>query len=417
MAEELELHNEAAPGAPFYTPVQDPPAGTAVVLQPNGKPIPKLFTPLQIRGMTMQNRIMVSPMCQYSAHEGFHTPWHSTHLGGIVQRGPGLTVLEATAVQANGRITPQDSGLWLDAHADLLRSHVDFAHSQNQKIAIQLSHAGRKASTVAPWLSRGAVAPPSEGGWPADVVAPSTVPYDAQHAAPRALSETEIEQLKSDFVAAARRAVRAGFDAVEIHGGHGYLLHQFVSPASNRRTDRYGGSFENRVRLPLEVCEALRATIPEGMPLLYRLSATDWLEEAEGYEGPSWAVEESVQFALLLAENGVDFLDVTTGGNHPQQKIRPGPAYQAPFAKTIKKAVGDKMLVGTVGAITTGTLAEELVSGGGGADDVPLDIIAVGRPFQKNPGLVWAWAEELQTSIYLPKQIGWGFGGRATRLR
>jgi 2,4-dienoyl-CoA reductase-like NADH-dependent reductase (Old Yellow Enzyme family) len=325
-------------------------------------------------------------------------------------------MIEATSVQANGRITPEDSGLWLDAHIDRLREHTDFAHSQGQKMAIQLSHAGRKASTVAPWINRGALAPESAGGWADDVVGPSALPYDPQHALPRAMSEAEIERFKSDFVAAALRAVRAGFDAVEIHGGHGYLLHQFVSPATNQRTDRYGGSFENRVRLPLEICELVRAAIPAGMPLLYRLSATDWLEEAEGYQGPSWTVEESILIAPLLAEKGVDILDVTTGGNHPQQRIKGGPGYQAPFAKKIKKAVGDKMLVGTVGAIATGTLAEQLISGGADADDVPLDIVAVGRGFQKNPGLVWAWAEELQTSIYLPKQIGWGFGGRATRL-
>ncbi|KAJ4294940.1 NADH-dependent flavin oxidoreductase [Collariella sp. IMI 366227] len=382
-----ELRNKATESTPFYTPVQDPPAGTAVTPQPSGKPMPKLFTPLQIRGMAMQNRIMVSPMCQYSAHEGFHTPWHSTHLGGIVQRGPGLTIIEATAVQANGRITPEDSGLWLDAHADRLRKHVDFAHSQGQKMAIQLSHAGRKASSVAPWLSRGAIASPSAGGWPKDVVAPSSVGYDAHHAAPRAMSMAEIEQFKSDFVAAARRAVGAGFDAIEIHGGHGYLLHQFVSPATNQRTDRYGGSFENRVRLPLEICEVVRAAIPADMPLLYRLSATDWLEEADQYQGPSWKLEDSVRFAPLLAEKGVDFLDVTTGGNHPQQKIRAGPGYQAPFAKEIKKAVGKKMFVGTVGAITTGPQAEELIRGDRDADDVPLDIVLVGRMFLKNPGL------------------------------
>lgn len=326
-------------------------------------------------------------------------------------------MIEATAVQANGRITPQDSGLWLDAHVSRLREHVDFAHSQGQKIAIQLSHAGRKASTVAPWLSRGAIAPLSDGGWPDDVVAPSPLAYDANHAAPRALTLAEIEQFKSDFVAAAQRAVKAGFDAVEIHGGHGYLLHQFVSPAANLRTDRYGGSFENRVRLPLELTEMVRAAIPQDMPLLYRLSATDWLEESDSYQGPSWTLDESIQLALLLADRGVDVLDVTTGGVHPGQKIRSGPAYQAPFAQTLKRALGDRMLVATVGAITTGALAEELLSGSpDDADAVQLDIVAVGRMFQKNPGLVWSWAEELKTAIYLPKQIGWGFGGRASKV-
>jgi 2,4-dienoyl-CoA reductase-like NADH-dependent reductase (Old Yellow Enzyme family) len=227
------------------------------------------------------------------------------------------------------------------------------------------------------------------------------------------MSLDEIEQVKADFVAAARRAVKAGFDAVEIHGAHGYLLHQFVSPASNRRTDRYGGEFDNRARLALEVTEMVREAIPESMPLMYRISATDWLEEDDEV-GPGWTVEDSIRLVPLLAERGVDVLDVSTAGNHPRQKIKGGPAYQAPFAMAIKKAVGDKMLVGTVGAITTGTLAEELVSGGPDPDKA-LDFVAAGRMFQKNPGLVWAWAEELQTSIYLPKQIGWGFGGRTSK--
>ncbi|KAK4233934.1 flavin oxidoreductase, partial [Achaetomium macrosporum] len=248
---------------------------------------------------------------------------------------------------------------------------------------------------------------------PDDVVAPSALADDENHAPPREMLVAEIEQLKSNFFAAARRAVRAGFDAIEIHGGHGYLLHQFVSPATNVRPDHCGGSFENRVRLALEISELVRAAIPESMPLMYRLSPTDWLEETD--VGSGWTVEESVQLAPLLAGKGVDVLDVTTAGNHPQQKIKGGPAYQAPFAKKVENAVGEKMLVATVGAITTGTLAKELVSGHQNVDDVPLGIVPVGRTFQKNPGLVWAWAEELQSSIYLPKQTGWGFGGLASK--
>lgn len=363
----------------------------------------------------MQNRIMVSPMCQYSASEGFHTLWHTTHLGGIVQRGPGLTMVEATAVQANGRITPEDSGLWLDAHILPLTKHVDFAHSQGQKIGIQLAHAGRKASTVAPWLSQGAVATKAVGGWPHDVVAPSAEPYNEHHATPRAMTLGEIAQLKEDFVAAAHRAVRAGFDVIELHNAHGYLLHNFVSPASNRRTDHYGGSFENRVRLTLEITEALRSVIPAKMPLFCRISATDWLEGAKGYPGESWTVDDSARLALLLAERGVDLLDVSSGGNHPAQVIKPGPGYQAPLAKAIKKQVGNKLLVATVGTIISGKQAEALLEGRASEDDVALDVVAAGRMFQKNPGLVWAWAEELNTSIYLASQIGWGFGGRAAR--
>ncbi|KAH9905611.1 FMN-linked oxidoreductase [Xylariomycetidae sp. FL2044] len=404
--------NEAAEGVPFFSPAQKPPAGTALDPQPNGQPIPKLFTPLKIRGITMPNRIMVSPLCQYSAKDGFLNLWHVTHIGGIVQRGPGLTMIEATAVQANGRITPEDSGLWKDEHKEAMKPLVEFARSQNQKIAIQLAHAGRKASTVAPWLSSGAVAVEEVGGWPDDVVAPSAIPFNEDHASPRELSLPEIEQLKADFVAAAKRAIDVGFDVLELHNAHGYLLHEFLSPATNHRADRYGGSFENRVRLSLEIVEAMRAVMPESMPLFVRVSATDWLEEADGYDGESWTVADTARFASLLADRGVDLLDVSSGGNHPLQKIKPGPGYQAPFAKEVKKTVGDRLLVSAVGSITTGTQAQQILVGGKDDSDVPIDVAVAGRMFQKNPGLVWTWAEDLGVSINVANQIGWGFGGR-----
>lgn len=318
-------------------------------------------------------------------------------------------------MQARGRITPEDSGIWLDAHISVLKSHTDFAHSQGQKIGIQLAHAGRKASTVAPWLSSGDTAAAAAGGWPDDVVAPSAVAYDERYPKPRAMTMAEIEELKQDFVAAAKRAVAAGFDVIELHSAHGYLLHNFLSPASNHRTDRYGGSFENRVRLLLEITELVRATIPDDMPLFARISATDWLDQAKDYDGESWTVDQSCRLAGLLADRGVDLIDVSSGGNHPKQAIKSYPGYQAPFAKAIKKAVGDRLLVGTVGSITSGKLAQELLEGGKGDDDEPLDVALAGRMFQKNPGLVWAWAEELGVGIYVASQIGWGFGGRATR--
>jgi 2,4-dienoyl-CoA reductase-like NADH-dependent reductase (Old Yellow Enzyme family) len=225
----------------------------------------------------------------------------------------------------------------------------------------------------------------------------------------------EIEELKRDFVIGAKRAVAAGFDVIELHCAHGYLLHSFLSPASNHRTDKYGGSFENRVRLVLEITELVREAIPKDMPLFVRISATDWLEHGQGYQGESWTVDQSCKLALLLAERGVDLLDVSSGGNHPKQQIKSYPGYQAPFAKQIKKAVGDKLLIATVGSIQTGKLAQELIEGGKDADDEPLDVAMAGRMFQKNPGLVWAWAEELGCAIYVAAQIGWGFGGRATR--
>lgn len=319
-------------------------------------------------------------------------------------------------MQPRGRITPEDSGLWLDAHISMLQQHVHFAHSQGQKIGIQIAHAGRKASTVAPWLSRAAVATKAVGGWPDDVVGPSAIAFNEDHATPREMTLEEIEELKQDFVSACRRAVTAGFDVIELHNAHGYLLHNFLSPVSNQRKDKYGGSFENRVRLTLEIVDLVRKEIPEDMPLFVRISATDWLEEVEGF-GPenSWTVKDSCKLAQLLAERGVDLIDVSSGGNHPQQKIKGGPGYQAGFAKEIKKAVGDKMYVATVGSITSGKQANELLEGGKDDQDEPLDVVLAGRMFQKNPGLVWTWAEELDTGIYVANQIGWGFGGRATK--
>jgi len=408
--------NEAAEGVPFFTPAQNPPSGTAFLPDDRTKKLPKLFTPIKIRDVVMPNRIWVSPMCQYSAHEGFHTPWHITHIGSMAQRGPGLLMIEATAVQANGRITPEDSGIWLDAHIDTLRKHVQFAHSQGAKIAIQLAHAGRKASTVAPWLSSGATAEKEVGGWPDDVVGPSSEPFDENYPTPRSLTISEIETLKEDFVKAAKRSIEAGFDVLELHFAHGYLVSSFLSPAVNKRTDQYGGSFENRTRLALELVDAVRAIMPKTMPLFVRISATDWLEENPEYP-ESWTVEQSAELAKILARKGVDVLDVSTGGNHKLQKVKGGTGYQAPFAKHIKKVVGDSLLISSVGSIKTGIEAEEIISGTKGEDDVAIDLIACGRMFQKNPGLVWTFADDLGVEVKVANQIGWGFGGRAGKQR
>lgn len=324
-------------------------------------------------------------------------------------------MLEVTAVQANGRITPEDSGIWLDAHIDTLKKHVDFAHSQNTHIGIQLGHAGRKASTVAPWLSSGATATEAVGGWPTNVVGPNEVPFNEHYPTPRALSLAEITQIKSDFIAGVHRALRAGFDVIDLHFAHGYLVSSFLSPAVNNRTDQYGGSFENRTRLALEIVDATREIIPADMPLFVRISATDWLDTNPAWNGPSWTVEESVKFAQLLAQRGVDVLDVSSGGNHSLQKVIGGPGYQAPFAKAIKAAVKDTMLVSTVGSIKTGLEAQKIIAGNQDADDTPLDLVAAGRMFLKNPGLVWAWADDLGVTINVAHQIGWGFGGRASK--
>ncbi|KAF3769556.1 FMN-linked oxidoreductase [Cryphonectria parasitica EP155] len=403
-----------AEGVPFFTPAQEPVSGTAVNPQPDGTtPIPKLFTPLQIRGVTFQNRIFLAPLCQYSCLDGFQQPWNTAaHLGGIISRGPGLSIIEATAVQARGRISPEDSGIWLDAHIAGLTQLVQFAHSQGQKIAIQLAHAGRKASTAAPWLSTGEVVGKEVGGWPDDCIAPSAIPFNDKFAHPREMTLQDIEQVTADFVRAAQRAVKAGFDVIEIHAAHGYLLHQFMTPVSNKRTDAYGGSFENRTRLALEVVEGVRAAIPEDMPLFMRISATDWLEEDPQIQ-ESWTVSDSVRLAHLVAERGVDLLDVSSGGAYSGAQIRSpvgSSAYQAPLSKEIKKAVGDKLHVSAVGAIKEGNQAEEILT-----SDTPIDVVMAGRTFQRNPGLVWQWADELGISIHLASQIGWGWKGRASR--
>lgn len=268
----------------------------------------------------------LSPLCQYSATDGHHTDWHLAHLGGITMRGPGMTMVEATAVTPEGRITPEDSGLWKDSQIGPLKRIVEFAHSQGQNIGIQLAHAGRKASTVAPWLSSGDVADEHVNGWPKNVYAPSAIPYNERHAQPKEMTKDDIENFKNAWVASVKRALAVGFDVIEIHNAHGYLLHEFVSPVTNKRSDEYGGSFANRIRLTLEIVDLTRNLVPEDMPVFLRISATDWLEEVEGIEG--WTVEDTIKLANILAQRGVDLLDVSSGGNHPAQKITTGPGYQ-----------------------------------------------------------------------------------------
>lgn len=404
------IENVAAKGISYFTPAQEPPAGTRV------EGTTKLFTPLTIRGVTFQNRLFLAPLCQYSAQDGHATDWHLTHLGGIIQRGPGLAIIEATAVQGCGRITPEDLGIWKDSQIEPLKRITEFAHSQNQKIGIQLAHAGRKASCVAPFLSFNAVAVKEVGGWPDQIVGPSAIPQEEGiNPIPKALTKDDIEVLKTDFATAAKRAVKAGFDAVEIHTAHGYLLHEFLSPVSNHRTDEYGGSFEGRTRLLLEITEIVRAVIPETMPLLVRISATDWFEFDESLkkEFPeSWTVAQSVRLAPLLAERGVDLVDVSSGGVHPKSSlgIRPGRGYQVKFAQEIKEAVGDTLLVSAVGGIKTGALAEEVLQSG-------IDAVQAGRWFQENPGLVHAFAVELGEDVRMANQINWAFAGRGKRAK
>ncbi|EIT75235.1 NADH:flavin oxidoreductase/12-oxophytodienoate reductase [Aspergillus oryzae 100-8] len=404
------IDNIAAEGISYYTPAQVPPAGTQV------EGSTKLFSPLTIRGVTFPNRLFLAPLCQYSAKDGYANDWHLTHIGGILQRGPGLAIMEATAVQKVGRITPQDLGLYDDGHIEPLKRITEFAHSQSQKIGIQLAHAGRKASAVAPWLSSNAMALKEVGGWPDDIAAPSAIPQEEGiNAVPKALTGEDIGVLKKDWAEAAKRAVRANFDAIEIHAAHGYLLHQFLSPVSNRRTDKYGGSFENRVRILLEICEEVPAVIPTAMPLLVRISATDWFEFDDNLtkEFPeSWTVAQSIRLALLLADRGVDLVDVSSGGIHAKSAIaiRSGPGYQVHFAQEIKKAVGEKLLISAVGGIKTGALAEEVVQSG-------IDAVQAGRWFQQNPGLVRAFANELGVKVRMATQIDWSFEGRGKKAK
>ncbi|THX48463.1 NADH:flavin oxidoreductase/NADH oxidase, partial [Aureobasidium pullulans] len=377
-----------------------PVAGTAVAGRVEA---PKLFKPLQIKQLKLQNRIL------YSAEDGHHTDWHFAHLGGIISRGPGMSFVEATAVVAEGRITPEDSGLWKDSQIAPLRRIVEFAHSQGQLVGIQLAHAGRKASTCAPYLmsNRG---PAKRGGsvhgWPENVFAPSARPFKDNSIVPRDMTQKDIFDLVDAWISAVKRAVIAGFDAsdslaIEIHAGHGYLLHEFLSPVSNRRNDSYGGSFENRIRFLLEITRATKANIPSSVPLFVRVSGTDWLEHLK--DEPSWDVPQTVELAKILADEGVDVLDVSSGGNDPRHKIESGPGYQAPFALAVKRALGDRLLVATVGSITSGGQANALLDQG-------LDMVMIGRTFLKNPGLVWAFAEDLKVEATMPKQIRWAFG-------
>jgi 2,4-dienoyl-CoA reductase-like NADH-dependent reductase (Old Yellow Enzyme family) len=402
------IANKPAVGISYFTPAQNPPAGSAAIPQSDGTQPPKLFQPFTVRGLTFHNRIGLSPLCQYSADDGHMTEWHVAHLGGIAQRGPGLLIAEATAVQANGRITPEDVGLWKDSQIEPFRRVVEFVHSQNQIIGVQLAHAGRKASTVAPWLSMADTAVKEVGGWPDNVKGPTNVPFHANFPTPQALTKDEIETFKKDWVEAVKRAVKAGVDFIEIHNAHGYLLMSFLSPATNDRTDEYGGSFENRIRLSLEITKLTRENVPKDMPIFLRVSATDWLEESQP-DKPSWRVEDTVRFAQILAENGdIDVVDISSGGNHEKQHIHAKPGFQAPFAVAVKQAVGDKLKVGSVGMISNAELANSLLEKEG------LDFVLVGRGFQKNPGLVWAWADDLNVEISMANQIRWGFASRGT---
>lgn len=327
-----------------------------------------LFSPFTQRGITLRNRIVVSPMCQYSCTDGVATDWHLVHLGSRAAGGAAVVIAEATAVEARGRISPGDVGLWQDAQIGPLARVTKFIRDQGAVPAIQLAHAGRKASTARPWEGGGPVAP-AQGGWP--VVAPSALPFAEGHLLPEALTLAGIAEIVQAFAAAAKRSLAAGFELIELHSAHGYLLHQFLSPLSNHRTDRYGGSFENRCRPLLEVVDAVRAVWPARLPLWVRVSATDWAETA------GWDLPQTIALAAILKQRGVDLLDCSSGGTLSQAKIPAGPGFQVPFAEAVRRETG--LATGAVGLITQPDQAEKIVAAG------RADVVLLGREFLRDP--------------------------------
>lgn len=344
----------------------------------------QLFTPFDLGGVTLPNRVVVSPMCQYAATDGVPGPWHHVHLGQFAMSGPGLIFVEATGVEPDGRITPGCTGLYDDASeaafADIIRFMKSIGES---RVGIQLSHAGRKGSTVAPWEGGGLIEGPE--AWTPE--APSAVAYLPGWEAPRAMDDAALVRLKEAFVDAARRAARAGFDVVEVHAAHGYLLHQFLSPITNTRTDQYGGSLENRMRFPLEVFAAVREVFPADRPVMVRLSATDWIDDG-------WDMDSSIAFATALKDLGCAAVDVTSGGLDQRQVITTGPGYQVGFAETIRRETG--LPVMAVGQITEPIQAETIIATG------QADLVALARGMLWDPRWVWKAALALGAEISLP---------------
>lgn len=327
-----------------------------------------IFDELPIRDIVLRNRIVVSPMCEYSSVDGFANDWHLVHLGSRAVGGASLVFTEATAVTPEGRISPQDLGIWKDEHIEMLSRITRFLREQGAVPGMQLAHAGRKGSTRVPWEKPGAV-PVAEGGW--EPVAPSSVAFDPTYPMPRALGVDEIRRVVAAFGTAAQRALEAGFLVLEIHAAHGYLLHEFLSPLSNKRMDTYGGSFENRTRLLREVVSAVREVWPENYPLFVRISATDWLE------GDAWDADQSVELAKMIGPLGVDLIDCSSGGIAPGAKIPVGPGYQVPFAERVRRESG--ILTGAVGMITQPAQADEIVRDG------KADVVIIARQLLRQP--------------------------------
>jgi 2,4-dienoyl-CoA reductase-like NADH-dependent reductase (Old Yellow Enzyme family) len=346
----------------------------------------RLFSPFTIKEIKLRNRIAVSPMCQYSATDGFANDWHLVHYGSRAAGGAGLIMQEATAVLPEGRITPNDLGLYKEEHIEILRSITSFIHQQGAVAGIQLAHAGRKAGCDIPWKG-GKQLGENEGGW--KTVAPSALSFNPEDNLPQELDLNGIKNVVASFKLASTRALQAGYKTLEIHAAHGYLIHQFLSPLSNHRTDRYGGLFENRIRLLLEIVKEVKTVWPENLPLFVRISATDWWESG-------WNVEEAIQLASLLKKEGADLIDCSSGGLVPYQKIQLGPGYQVPFSEQIKKETG--ILTSSVGLITDAHQAEEILQKG------QADMIMLGRESLRNPYFPLHAAKMLGEDIHWPLQ-------------
>ena len=348
----------------------------------------QLFQPFTLRQLKLPNRIVVSPMCQYSAKAGMANDWHLVHLGSRAVGGAGLVIVEATAVSPEGRISPDDLGIWSDEHVEPLRRITRFIETQGAFAGVQLAHAGRKASTWRPWLGKHGSVPIAAGGW--TPVGPSALAFSPEHAVPTALDDAGIAGIVQAFVEAAERSLAAGFKVAEVHAAHGYLLHQFLSPLSNQRQDRYGGSFDNRIRLLLEVTAAVRQVWPEELPLFVRLSATDWVDDG-------WNADETVELALRLKDIGVDLIDVSSGGTAANADIPVGPGYQTQFAERVRKEAG--IATGTVGMITEAVQAEHILRTG------QADLILLARELLRDPYWPLHAAEYLRdNSVAWPAQ-------------
>jgi 2,4-dienoyl-CoA reductase-like NADH-dependent reductase (Old Yellow Enzyme family) len=347
----------------------------------------QLFSPTALGPLRLKNRIAIAPMCQYSARDGLPADWHMIHLGSLALSGAALLILEATAVSPEGRISAQDLGLWSDGHLQALRPVVAAIRRHSPiALGVQLAHAGRKASSAVPWEGGGNIAP-AQGGW--QTLAPSAVPHAEGETVPLALDEAGLAKVKDDFVAAARRVHELGIEAIELHGAHGYLLHQFLSPLSNQRKDRYGGSLESRMRFPLEVFAAVREAVPRDIAVGMRISATDWVEGG-------WDVEQSVAFAGELKRLGTDFMHVSSGGVSPRQKIPVGPGYQVGFAERIRRETGLPTI--GVGLITAAEQAEAIVAQG------QADMVALARGILYDPRWPWQAAAKLGAQVDAPPQ-------------